>query len=342
MRACMQTLIKLVICCVLALPAAAFSAEKNLIVKEVRYSSYTTFTRIVFEVEAIAPYLFTKTADKGGLMFSAYDGTLSVPSTLPAIHDGVVNGMELRTDAGKSYLLVRLDSAAGEMKDFVLRGPDRIVLDISRGRSPSGSLPLPDKMTVIMIDPGHGGKDSGIVTAQGAEKTASLDIALAVRKILQKNPRLQVFLTREHDQLLSIDDRAAISNAAGAALFVSIHAAPDAEARVYVQDLFEDAGSRADQAASGDFLGFEAGSEQQEMIWGKQQALHTRESGDLGRRLALQLSGRDNAVPVQAPLVGLRSVDAAAAVIEIGTLQDRLRTGESIAGGIERYAGEKR
>jgi len=35
-------------------------------------------------------------------------------------------------------------------------------------------------------------------------------------------------------------------------------------------------------------------------------------------------------------------VNAAAAVIEIGMLQDRLRTGESIAGGIERYAGENR
>jgi len=288
------------------------------------------------------PYVFTRTADNRTIMLTAYDGALLVQSALPPIRDGVVNGVELREESGKNYLVIRLDSAAGEVKDFVLRGPDRIVLDITRGRAPA-SPPAPSgKQMVIVIDPGHGGKDTGVVTAQGNEKTATLDIALAVRKILQKDPRMHVVLTREQDQPLSIDDRAAISNAAGAALFVSIHAAPGMEPRVFIQDLSEDAGARSAQPVSGDFLGFEAGSEQQEMIWGKQQALHARESGGLGRKFAQQLAGKDGAEPVQAPLVGLKAVDAAAAVVEIGMLQDRLKAGEAIAGGIEHYAGENR
>ena len=342
MPACMRTLIKLIICCILALPVAAFPAEKKLNVKGVRYSTYASFTRIVFEIEAITPYVFTRTADNRGLMLTAYDGTFSVQAALPSIRDGVVSGLELREEAGKNYLVVRLDNSAGETKDFVLRGPDRIVLDITRGRAPvSPPQPL-DKQLVIMIDPGHGGKDTGIVTAQGNEKTATLDIALAVRKVLQKDPRMHVLLTREQDQPLSIEDRAAISNAAGATLFVSIHAGPGTDPRVFIQDLSEDAGASAVQPVSGDFLGFEAGSEQQEMIWGKQQALHTRESGGLGRKLAHQLTGRDGAEPVQAPLVGLKAVDAAAVVVEIGMLQERMQTGEAIAGGIERYVGENR
>lgn len=338
----MRTLIKLILCCVLMLPVAAFPAENKLTVKGVRYSTYAAFTRIVFEIETIAPYVFTRTADKRGLMLTAYDGTLSVRSALPTIRDGVVSGVELREEAGKNYLVVRLDSAAGDAKDFVLRGPDRIVLDITRGRAPAGPLAPSDRQMVIMLDPGHGGKDAGVVTAQGVEKAITLDIALAVRKALQKDPRLHVLLTREQDYSLSIDDRAAISNGAGASLLVSIHAGPGTDPRVFIQDLSEDADAHAAQPVSGDFLGYEAGSELQEMIWGTQQALHTRESGGLGRMLAHQLMRKDSAEPVQAPLVGLKAVDAAAAMVEIGMMQDRLQAEEAIAEGIERYARENR
>jgi hypothetical protein len=93
---------------------------------------------------------------------------------------------------------------------------------------------------------------------------------------------------------------------------------------------------------SGDFLGFEAGSEQQEMIWGVQHAAHAEASGALGRRLARRIAGADVAEAVQIPLAGLTAVDAAAAVVEAGMGQDRARIAEAIAGGIEQYVGEDR
>jgi hypothetical protein len=91
---------------------------------------------------------------------------------------------------------------------------------------------------------------------------------------------------------------------------------------------------------SGDFLGYEAGSERQEMLWGKQQAAHAQESGALGRQLARQFAGQDNAEPIQAPLMLLKSVDTAAAVIEIGMETDRMQAAAAIAKGIERYVRE--
>ncbi len=342
MTSCMRTAVKLFFLCILVLPTVAFSAEKGLTVKGVRYASYSLFTRIVFEIETVAPYVLTKTADGRGLILTAYDGPLSVKSPLPSLRDGVVNGVELREGAGRASLVIHLEPAAGEAKDFVLRGPDRIVLDISRGATPASAALQTGKTTVIVLDPGHGGRDSGMVTAQGYEKTLTLDLALAIKTSLQKYPRLKVVLTREKDQALSLDERAAISNASGAAVFVSIHFESGMDARVYIQDLLEDSGAQPVQTVGGDFLRFEAGSEQQETVWGRQQAAHARQSGSLGRMLARQLAGKDIVEAIQAPLAGLKAVDAAAVMVECGMGQERTRTAEAIAGGIEQYVREDR
>jgi len=350
----MQRLLKLILVSLLMVPAGTFSAEKGLTVKGVRYFSYAAFTRIVFEIEAAAPYILTRTTDGRTLLFSAYEGPFALKAQLPVIRDGVVNGIETKEDAGRNVVLIHLDSAGGEVKDFVLRGPDRIVLDIARGAASSAAPPLaphpasPLAMAdtaavVVVLDAGHGGRDTGIVTMQGQEKSLTLDLAHAVRKILQKSSHFKVLLTREKDQALSLDERAGFANAAGTAIFVSIHAATGAAGRVFILDPDDDlAGQQAARTASRDFLSFEAGSEDQEKLWGRQQAVHAKESGVFGRRIARQLEGRDNAEPVQAPIAGLKAIDSAAVMVEIGMEQDRAKAAEAIAKGIEQYARENR
>jgi len=344
----MQRLLKLILVSLLMAPAGTFSAEKGLTVKGVRYFSYTAFTRIVFELEAAAPYILTRTTDGRTLLFSAYEGPFALKAQLPAIRDGVVNGIETKEDAGRNVVLIHLDSASGEVKDFVLRGPDRIVLDIARGAASSAaSPPAPAKAdtaaVVVVLDAGHGGRDTGIMTMQGQEKSLTLDLAHAVRKILQKSGHFKVLLTREKDQALSLDERAGFANAAGTAIFVSIHAATGAAGRTFILDPDDDlAGQQAARTASRDFLSFEAGSEEQEKLWGRQQAVHAKESGFFGRRLARQLEGRDDAEPVQAPIAGLKAIDSAAVMVEIGMEQDRAKAAEAIAKGIEKYARENR
>lgn len=337
---CMRTLSALIVVCFLALPAGAGAADKGLTVKSVRYASYATFTRVVFEIEAAAPYVPIRSADGRSVMLSSYDGPFLLKTQLPVFRDSVVLGLEPREEAGRNAVVIRLDGAAGEVKDFVLHGPDRIVIDIAKGAAPVPA-PSTDKPTVIVLDPGHGGKDTGIVAPQGLEKAVTLELALAIKRILQKDPHLKVVLTREKDQALTPDERNAASNEAGALLFVSIHSATNAGARVFIQDLLDEPETQKARPVSGDFLGYEAGSEQREMLWGKQQAAHARESGILGRKLARQLAGQDSAEPVQAPLVLLKAVDAAAAMIEIGMETDRAQTAELIAKGIEQYVREK-
>ena len=338
----MRTVIQFIFVCLLMLPVTVLPAEKGLTVKGVRYFSYASFTRIVFEVEAASPYVLTRATDGHSLLLSAYDGTFILTTPLPPIRDSIVSGVEKKEDAGRSFVIIRLAGAVGEVKDFVLRAPDRIVVDIAKGATLAPVVPQAGKPVVVVLDAGHGGNDTGMVTAQGEEKTITLELARALKKSLQKDPRLKVVMTREKDQTLSLPERAAAANIAGAAVFASIHVAPGMNDRIYIQDPGEDMGAQAAQAVSRSFLSFEAGSEQREMLWGSQQAAHAQESNALGRLLARQLGGNNNAEPLQAPLAGLKAVDAAAVLIEVGAGRDRAKTVEDVAGGIEQYVRESR
>ena len=91
-----------------------------------------------------------------------------------------------------------------------------------------------------------------------------------------------------------------------------------------------------------DFLGFETESEQQEKIWGRQQAVHAKESAALGRTLVRRLSANGNAEPMQAPLAGLKAIDCPAALVEVGIESDRAKAVDNLAGAIEQYAGQNR
>jgi N-acetylmuramoyl-L-alanine amidase len=76
----------------------------------------------------------------------------------------------------------------------------------------------------ILIDPGHGGKDPGIVSAALGynEKAATLDTALRIKLLLEKRG-FEVILTREKDTFVDLDDRPAAANKLKADLFVSLH-----------------------------------------------------------------------------------------------------------------------
>ena len=79
------------------------------------------------------------------------------------------------------------------------------------------------KTKIIVIDPGHGGKDSGgIGMEKRKEKTAVLEIAKKVKYYLQKEG-YKVFLTRDGDYFISLQNRTHFANYKKASLFISIH-----------------------------------------------------------------------------------------------------------------------
>ncbi len=81
------------------------------------------------------------------------------------------------------------------------------------------------KIGRIVIDPGHGGHDTGTIGRGGlAEKDLVLQVARDLKRLLEDKIGAQVILTRSDDRFVSLEERTAIANQARADLFISIHA----------------------------------------------------------------------------------------------------------------------
>jgi len=82
-----------------------------------------------------------------------------------------------------------------------------------------GPLPL------VMLDPGHGGKDPGAIGVSGTyEKHVAFATAQELKRQLEAGGRCRVALTRSRDVFIPLPGRVAIARDHGAALFMSMHA----------------------------------------------------------------------------------------------------------------------
>jgi N-acetylmuramoyl-L-alanine amidase len=118
---------------------------------------------------------------------------------------------------------------------YTLENPFRVIIDLKSGQAPvqPGVSPLPGlTMTpadfpgirTIVIDPGHGGKETGAQGATGAlEKDLTLALSRKIASQLASRTQMRVFLTRDDDSQLALEQRTAIANRYNADLFLSVH-----------------------------------------------------------------------------------------------------------------------
>ena len=84
---------------------------------------------------------------------------------------------------------------------------------------PSASAPF-----VVVIDPGHGGRDAGSRGAQLLEKDFTLRTARMLAALLSRRPEVKAILTREADTEMTAVQRASVANYNAASLFLTLHA----------------------------------------------------------------------------------------------------------------------
>jgi N-acetylmuramoyl-L-alanine amidase len=143
----------------------------------------------------------------------------------------------VKVDIVRQYLESRwvyLQPIASTTRIAVGRPPTEVPIVVPRSTTPT--RPTPTKQdttppvranngrTLVMLDPGHGGRDPGAIGLGGLrEVDVILPIAKRVADILEKQG-IAVKMTRSSDNYVGLDERVAISREAGATLFVSIHA----------------------------------------------------------------------------------------------------------------------
>jgi N-acetylmuramoyl-L-alanine amidase len=215
--------------------------------------------------------------------------------------------------AGARSLTVRVPPAAS---DTIYAAPS------ARGRP------------IVVIDPGHGGKDPGARGIGGSEieKDLTLALALDLRDRLVRDGRVRVAMTRTDDSYVGLEDRAAVARRLNAASFVSLHidSAPNPMARgasVYsLSDVASDAEAAA-LAASLNRDGIEAGGDGsiEALLSDLAMRAQMRASAGLATRMIGKSAGRVHLRPEPhrfAAFHVLRRAAAPAVLFEVGYLSN--------------------
>ena len=154
---------------------------------------------------------------------------------------------------------------------------------------------------IVVIDPGHGGRDPGATSVSGevSEKNLTLALARELRDDLVKRGRVRVAMTRDDDKYLTLDDRAAVARRLDASLFVSLHmdSAPNPLARGATVYSLSDVASDAEAArlAASENKGAEgeaSGGSVQAMLSDLAMQGQMSESADLAARMVGRSAGR--------------------------------------------------
>ena len=308
-----------------------------------RYQARGAAGRLTLEVSPDTPYAVAEEPGRLLIRFEADAVDLGPPpaasgDTIRAITaDDALPGLVI--DLGPAYGSHRVDASAAA----------RVVIDLEPATATAADPRLPagnsgadllrargnrPQFRTVVIDPGHGGTDAG---ARGGEGTLEKDVTFAVaqrlRVALESRLGVRVVLTRTRDDVVSLDQRAAIANNNQANLFISLHAnASRSEwptgAEVFhlsIDEYGDEAREIADRA--GTFLRVADGGQREiDMIpWEMAQARYVERSAlfagvvedELGRRIPMNPRQRR-----QAPFRVLAGANTPAVLIEMGFMSN--------------------
>jgi N-acetylmuramoyl-L-alanine amidase len=361
--------------------------EAGVNVVSTRWYSYSQYTRYV--IETLDDLKYSVSEKNSHVLEVAIEGALLSGIQEDSPDDGVIKKVT-GTQSGSSALFdFYLGSKAGKIKTSKYTSPYRIVVDVENlgGRvekkeeHPSGEKPRKppapimaplvkepvSKIKKVVIDPGHGGRDPGCVGVSGAfEKDINLQLAKRLARILHRDYKMQIVMTRTHDVFVSLTKRAEIANNSGADLFVSIHCNASLRRETKGIEVFflsEETGNKEAEAVAqreNAVLDLETDKQKADLnkiLWSMAMNEYRNESCKLATFINIEMD-RDmkslNRGVKQAGFLVLRGAKMPCCLVEAGFLTNpkeekqlknskyQEKVAQCLARGINKYAGKKK
>lgn len=219
----------------LLFPLYGLYAQEKIQIRDIRYYEINQGIRLVIETTGQVEFSKGQLKNPERLFFDLKNSLLNkdIKKELNVNSNFVSKIRFGQFDANTVRVVFDLLKPKYEFKIIQLEDPHRLVVDLYsdlEGKQSSREFgELNDSKNYIkrkiVIDPGHGGKDPGAVGPKGLmEKDVVLDIALKIKELMENNPKYEVFLTRQKDIYIPLEERAEIANKVNAELFISLHA----------------------------------------------------------------------------------------------------------------------
>jgi len=237
-------------------------------------------------------------------------------------------------DASASRLVVELLPATTEAP----AAPPVTPAPLPPTTPPAGNLPpanpIGEGVRTVVIDAGHGGDETGAKGARGLlEKDVTLAVARRLRTMIEGKLGLRVFLTRDDDRTMTLDDRAAYANSQKADIFVSVHVNASIRPAMKGAEVYSLAPDQADTSArlqaesAGDVLPALGGGVRAISLipWEFTQARYLEQSSAFAALVEQALRARVPMSPrpfQQAPFRVLVGANMPAVLVEIGYLSN--------------------
>ncbi|MEM5585802.1 N-acetylmuramoyl-L-alanine amidase [Roseibium sp. AS2] len=237
------------------LPVAAGAQSQKPVITGARVAGDDTRTRFVLDMDRQVTPAISALASPYRLIIDLPEVAFSIATDSGKTGRGLIADWRFGLFAvGKSRVVMDLTGPVKVDKTFFLPAvddqPARLVVDLVRAsaedfdefvetsrarkaKSSKTSAPKSDKLTaekdsdkpLIVLDPGHGGIDSGATGVDGAlEKAIVLDFAKLLKEKLDESGLYNVQLTRDDDTFIPLLRRVEIGHELEADLFISIHA----------------------------------------------------------------------------------------------------------------------
>ncbi len=210
-----------------------FISNADMPLLKLRASSHPGYLRIV--LEGPESVIAKKSVSQKGsdILISFPDVSFSIQAEGAVITYSKIN---------KDTIMISPGVFSG-IKVFTLKDPSRLVIDAYM-KEEKGAVPPVEPQTkergndlfrikTVVIDPGHGGYESGIVKDNNKEKNAVLDIAQKLGALINSGSAGS-FLTRGSDRFMPLSERVNFTNSKGADVFISIHVGHHRDVVIYI------------------------------------------------------------------------------------------------------------